>query len=204
MQLFSFNSTGACPACNGKGIIVSDMAFMESIETECEVCHGTRYNDEALSHKYRGMTIAEVMDMSIDEAREFFDGQPFQPQLEALSKVGLGYLHLNQSMTTLSGGELQRIKLADNLYRKGELYIIDEPTDGLHLDDIQRLLALFNEMTDRGNTLILIEHSLDVMKNADYLIELGPEGGESGGRLLYAGEPKGILASDGSVTRKFL
>ena len=204
MQLFSFNSTGACPACNGKGIIVSDMAFMESIETECEVCHGTRYNDEALSHKYRGMTIAEVMDMSIDEAREFFDGQPFQPQLEALSKVGLGYLHLNQSMTTLSGGELQRIKLADNLYRKGELYIIDEPTDGLHLDDIQRLLALFNEMTDRGNTLILIEHSLDVMKNADYLIELGPGGGESGGRLLYAGEPKEILECDGSVTRKFL
>ena len=204
MQLFSFNSTGACPACNGKGIIVSDMAFMESIETECEVCHGTRYNDEALSHKYRGMTIAEVMDMSIDEAREFFDGQPFQPQLEALSKVGLGYLHLNQSMTTLSGGELQRIKLADNLYRKGELYIIDEPTDGLHLDDIQRLLALFNEMTERGNTLILIEHSLDVMKNADYLIELGPGGGESGGRLLYAGEPKEIMACDVSVTRKFL
>ncbi|MBO4752787.1 MAG: excinuclease ABC subunit UvrA [Bacteroidales bacterium] len=204
MQLFSFNSAGACPACNGKGIIVSDMAFMESIETECEVCHGTRYNDEALSHKYRGMTIAEVMDMSIDEAREFFEGQPFQPQLDALSKVGLGYLHLNQSMTTLSGGELQRIKLADNLYHKGELYIIDEPTDGLHLDDIQRLLALFNEMTERGNTLILIEHSLDVMKNADYLIELGPGGGESGGRLLYAGEPKGILASDGSVTRKFL
>ena len=204
MQLFSFNSTGACPACNGKGIIVSDMAFMESIETECEVCHGTRYNDEALSHKYRGMNIAEVMDMSIDEAREFFDEQPFQPQLEALSKVGLGYLHMNQSMTTLSGGELQRIKLADNLYRKGELYIIDEPTDGLHLDDIQRLLALFNEMTDRGNTLILIEHSLDVMKNADYLIELGPGGGESGGRLLYAGEPKEILECDGSVTRKFL
>lgn len=204
MQLFSFNSRGACPACNGKGIIVSDMAFMESIETECEVCHGTRYNDEALSHKYRGKTIAEVMDMSIDEAREFFEGQPFQPQLEALSKVGLGYLHLNQSMTTLSGGELQRIKLADNLYRKGELYVIDEPTDGLHLDDIQRLMTLFNEMTDRGNTLILIEHSLDVMKNADYLIELGPGGGESGGRLLYAGEPKGILACEGSVTRKFL
>ncbi|MBO4587375.1 MAG: excinuclease ABC subunit UvrA [Bacteroidales bacterium] len=204
MQLFSFNSAGACPACNGKGIIVSDMAFMESIETECEVCHGTRYNDEALSHKYRGKTIAEVMDMSVDEAREFFDGQPFQPQLEALSKVGLGYLHMNQSMTTLSGGELQRIKLADNLYRKGELYIIDEPTDGLHLDDIQRLMALFDEMTDRGNTLILIEHSLDVMKNADYLVELGPGGGANGGHLLYAGEPKGIMACDGSVTRKFL
>ena len=140
----------------------------------------------------------------IDEAIEFFDGQPFQPQLEALSKVGLGYLHMNQSMTTLSGGELQRIKLADNLYRKGELYIIDEPTDGLHLDDIQRLMALFDEMTDRGNTLILIEHSLDMMKNADYLVELGPGGGANGGHLLYAGEPKGILACEASVTRKFL
>ncbi|MCR4811210.1 MAG: excinuclease ABC subunit UvrA [Bacteroidales bacterium] len=204
MQLFSFNSTGACPACNGKGIIVSDMAFMESIETECEVCHGTRYNNEALSYHYHDKSIAEVMDLSIDEALLFFKGQPFKPQLEALSKVGLGYLHLNQSMTTLSGGELQRIKLADNLYRKGELYIIDEPTDGLHLDDIQRLLSLFNEMTDRGNTLILIEHSLDVMKNADYLIELGPGGGNSGGHLLYAGIPQDILNCESSVTRKFL
>ena len=204
IQLFSFNSQGACPACGGKGIIVSDMAFMESIESVCDVCHGSRYNDEALSHRYKGKTIAEVMDLSIDEALSFFQGQPFEPQLEALSKVGLGYLHLNQSMTTLSGGELQRIKLADNLYRKGELYIIDEPTDGLHLDDIQRLLALFNEMTDRGNTIILIEHSLDVMKNADYLIELGPGGGDSGGHLLYAGIPQGILNCESSVTRKFL
>ena len=180
------------------------MAFRESIESVCDVCHGSRYNDEALSHRYQGKTIAEVMDLSIDEALSFFQGQPFEPQLEALSKVGLGYLHLNQSMTTLSGGELQRIKLADNLYHKGELYIIDEPTDGLHLDDIQRLLALFNEMTDRGNTIILIEHNLDVMKNADYLIELGPGGGDSGGHLLYAGIPQGILNCESSVTRKFL
>ena len=204
MQLFSFNSAGACPACNGKGIIVSDMAFMEAIESECEVCHGTRYNAEALSYKYRGMTIAEVMELSIDEALRFFDGQPFQPQLEALSKVGLGYLHLNQSMTTLSGGELQRVKLADNLHRSGQLYIIDEPTDGLHLDDIQRLMTLFDQMADRGNTLILIEHSLDMMRHADYLIELGPGGGHAGGHLLYAGEPRGILECDGSVTRRFL
>ena len=204
MQLFSFNSAGACPACKGRGVIVSDMAFMEAIETECDLCHGSRYNSEALSYRYRGKTIAEVMALSIDEALLFFAGQPFQPQLEALSTVGLGYLQLNQSMTTLSGGELQRVKLADNLHRKGEVYIIDEPTDGLHLDDIQRLLGLFNEMTDNGNTLILIEHSLDVMKNADYLIELGPGGGAAGGHLLYAGEPQGILQSETSITRKFL
>ncbi len=204
MQLFSFNGAGACPACKGRGVIVSDMAFMESIETECELCHGTRYNDEALSCRYRGKTIAEVMSLSIDEALLFFKGQPFEPQLEALSKVGLGYLQLNQSMTTLSGGELQRVKLADNLHRKGEVYIIDEPTDGLHLDDIRRLLDLFNEMTDIGNTLILIEHSLDVMKNADYLVELGPGGGANGGQLLYAGEPSGVLACKESVTRQFL
>ncbi len=203
-QLFSFNSQGACPACKGKGVIVSDMAYMESIETPCELCHGKRYNETALHYRYRGKTIAEVMSLSVDEAIAFFAGQPFEPQLQALSKVGLGYLHLDQSMSTLSGGELQRIKLADNLYRKGEIYIIDEPTDGLHLDDIQRLMMLFNEMTDAGNTLILIEHSTDIMKQADWLIELGPGGGEAGGRLLYEGVPQGIATAAESVTRAYL
>lgn len=202
-QLFSFNSKGGCPACGGKGIIVSDMAFMESIETVCEACHGRRYNDEALQYRYRGMNIADVMGLTVEEASEFFCDQPFMPQLRALSKVGLGYLHLDQSMSTLSGGELQRVKLADNLYKKGEVYVIDEPTDGLHLDDIRRLMTLFNEMTDAGNTLILIEHSLDVMKQADYLIELGPGGGEDGGQLLFAGLPKDILLCKDSVTRPY-
>ena len=202
-QLFSFNSKGGCPACGGKGVIVSDMAFMESIETVCEACHGRRYNDEALQYRYRGMNIADVMGLTVEEASEFFSDQPFMPQLRALSKVGLGYLHLDQSMSTLSGGELQRVKLADNLYKKGEVYVIDEPTDGLHLDDIRRLMTLFNEMTDAGNTLILIEHSLDVMKQADYLIELGPGGGEDGGRLLFAGIPKDILHCKNSVTRPY-
>lgn len=204
MQLFSFNSKGACPACGGKGVIISDMAFMESIETVCDVCHGTRYNPEALAAKYRGLNIAEVMDLSVEEAVEFFEGQPFQPQLTALQKVGLGYLHLNQAMTTLSGGELQRVKLANFLHRKGEIFILDEPTDGLHLDDVRKLLSLFNEMTDAGNTLILIEHSLDVMRQADYIIELGPDGGESGGRLLYAGVPSGMARCEESVTRKYI
>jgi excinuclease ABC A subunit len=204
MQLFSFNSKGACPACGGKGVIVSDMAFMESIETVCELCHGSRYSEEVLQYKYKGKNIAEVMDMSVEEAVEFFEGQAFHPQLKALQKVGLGYLHLNQTMTTLSGGELQRIKLADQLHRKGEVFIIDEPTDGLHLDDVHRLLKLFHEMTDAGNTLILIEHSLDVMKEADYIIELGPGGGEDGGQLLFAGKPAELLHASNSVTAPYL
>ncbi|MBP5515368.1 MAG: excinuclease ABC subunit UvrA [Bacteroidales bacterium] len=203
-QLFSFNSQGACPACKGKGIIVSDMAYMESIETTCELCHGSRYNAQALSYKYKGMNIAEVMSLTVDEALDFFTGQPFEPQLKALSKVGLGYLHLDQSMSTLSGGELQRVKLADNLHRRGEIYVIDEPTDGLHLDDIQRLMLLFDEMTDNGNTLILIEHCTDVMKHADWLIELGPGGGENGGELLFAGIPNDIANANKSVTKEYL
>ena len=204
MQLFSFNSKGACPACGGKGVIVSDMAFMESIETVCDVCHGTRYNAEALAAKYHGLNVAEVMDLSVEEAAVFFEGQPFQPQLTALQKVGLGYLHLNQAMTTLSGGELQRVKLANFLHRKGEIFILDEPTDGLHLDDVRKLLTLFNEMTDAGNTLILIEHSIDVMKQADFIIELGPGGGESGGQLLFKGTPAEMLNATDSVTRTYL
>ena len=204
MQLFSFNSRGACPACGGKGVIVSDMAFMESIETVCDVCHGTRYNEETLLYKYKGKNIAEVMDFSVEEAIDFFADQPFVSKLHALEQVGLGYLHLNQTMTTLSGGELQRVKLADQLHRKGEIFIIDESTDGLHLDDIRKLLKLFHAMTDSGNTLILIEHSLEVMKEADYLIELGPGGGEAGGQLLFAGAPRQILQCECSVTRPYL
>ena len=204
IQQFSFNSKGACPACEGKGVIVSDMAFMESIETVCDVCGGTRYNAETLQYLYKGKNIAEVMDMTVEEAIAFFEGESFQPQLQALKKVGLGYLHLNQAMTTLSGGELQRIKLASYLHRKGEIFIIDEPTDGLHLDDVRKLLALFNEMTDTGNTLILIEHSLDVIKQADHLIELGPGGGEAGGELLFCGTPHEMLSCEKSVTRPYM
>ena len=217
MQLFSFNSKGACPACKGKGVIVSDMAFMESIETVCEECHGSRYSREALQYRYQGKTIAEVMELTVEDAIHFFEGQPFQPQLRMLQKVGLGYLHLNQSMSTLSGGELQRVKLADRLYSTaihsgngetrlsaGHTYIIDEPTDGLHLDDVRRLMELFDEMTDAGNTLILIEHSLDVMKQADYIVELGPGGGGDGGKLLYAGHPDGMGRAEQSVTAPYI
>ena len=204
VQLFSFNSKGACPACGGKGVIVSDMAFMESIETVCEECHGSRYNHEALQYRYRGKTIAEVMDLTVEEAIEFFCGMTFLPQLQMLEKVGLGYLHLNQSMSTLSGGELQRVKLADQLHEKGRLFLLDEPTNGLHPDDIRRLLLLFHEMVDLGNTLILTEHSPYVIKEADWLIEVGPGAGDGGGDLLYSGPAEGILSCEASVTRPYL
>ena len=168
------------------------------------MCCGTRYSREVLQYQYRGKNIAEVMDMTVRRAAGFFEGQPLVKKLETLLKVGLGYLHLNQSMTTLSGGELQRVKLAGRLEERGQIFILDEPTDGLHLDDIHRLMKLFNEMAERGNTLFIIEHSLDVMKDADYIIELGPGGGNAGGELLYAGTPEGMLDAKDSVTGEYL
>lgn len=202
--LFSFNSKGACPACQGRGTIVSDMAYMDSIETVCEVCGGKRYAKEVLSYRLRGKDIAQVMDMTVRQAIAFFPEESFVKKLDTLVQVGLGYLHLNQSMTTLSGGELQRVKLAGRLDERGRIFVLDEPTDGLHLNDIRRLLGLFNRLTDQGNTLFMIEHSLDVMRDADYIVELGPGGGIAGGNLLYAGPPEGMLSALGSVTGPYL
>lgn len=201
---FSFNSKGACPACGGSGVIVSGMAFMDSIETVCDLCGGKRYSKEALAYTYKGKNIAEVMDMTVDEAAEFFAGRPLCEKLTSLHRTGLGYLHLNQSMTTLSGGELQRVKLASHLNERGSIFILDEPTDGLHLDDIRTLMKLFNELTDAGNTLFLVEHSVDVMKEADYIVELGPGGGNSGGEIIFAGAPRDMLSCEKSVTRPYL
>ncbi len=201
---FSFNSKGACPACGGSGVIVSGMAFMDSIETVCDLCGGKRYSREALAYTYKGKNIAEVMDMTVDEAAEFFAGRPLCEKLTSLRRTGLGYLHLNQSMTTLSGGELQRVKLASHLNERGSIFILDEPTDGLHLDDIRTLMKLFNELTDAGNTLFLVEHSVDVMKEADYIVELGPGGGNSGGEIIFAGLPRDMLSCEKSVTRPYL
>ena len=201
---FSFNSKGACPACGGSGVIVSGMAFMDSIETVCDLCGGKRYSKEALAYTYKGKNIAEVMDMTVDEAAEFFAGRPLCEKLTSLRRTGLGYLHLNQSMTTLSGGELQRVKLASHLNERGSIFILDEPTDGLHLDDIKTLMKLFNELTDAGNTLFLVEHSVGVMKEADYIVELGPGGGNSGGEIIFAGLPRDMLSCEKSVTRPYL
>lgn len=201
--LFSFNSKGACPACGGKGIVVSDMAFMDSIETICDVCHGKRYSKEALKYTYHDKNIGEVMDFTIDEAIEFFKDEDFVGKLYCLEQVGLGYLHLNQSMTTLSGGELQRVKLASHLNLKGTIFIIDEPTNGLHLDDVRKLMKLFNQLVDEGNSIFLVEHSIDVMKNADYIIELGPSGGMSGGEIVF-GTPAEMLNCKTSITGSYL
>lgn len=202
--LFSFNSKGACPACGGKGIIISDMSFMDSIETVCDVCNGNRFSKEVLRYTYHDKNIAEVMNFTVAEAIEFFRNEDFLEKLSSLERVGLGYLHLNQSMTTLSGGELQRVKLASQLNQKGAIFILDEPTDGLHIDDVKKLMKLFNQLVDKGNSLFLVEHSIDVMKNSDYIIELGPGGGASGGRVLFSGTPEEMLSSKESITRPYL
>lgn len=201
---FSFNSKGGCPACKGKGVIVSGMAFMEDIETECELCKGKRFSQEALQFKLNGMDISQVMDLTVNQAVEFFKCEKFINKLVSLQKVGLGYIHLNQSMTTLSGGELQRVKLADELNAKGKIFILDEPTDGLHLFDIKKLMVLFNELTDNDNTLFIIAHSIDVMKDADYIIELGEGGGINGGEILFAGMVNEMLNSQNSITAKYI
>ncbi len=203
-SLFSFNSKGACPACGGKGIIVSDMSFMDSIETVCDVCNGTRFSNKVLKYKYNGKNIAEVMNFTVNQAIEFFKEKNFIEKLCSLERVGLGYLRLNQSMTTLSGGELQRVKLASQLDKKNAVFILDEPTDGLHIHDIRKLMKLFNQLVDAGNSLFLIEHSIDVMKDADYIIELGPKGGRFGGEVLFSGTPKELLNCDVSITQPYL
>lgn len=203
-NLFSFNSKGACPACGGRGIIISEMSFMDSIETGCDVCHGNRYSKEVLKYTYHGKNIAEVMDLSVEEAIEFFKDEKFIEKLNSLEKVGLGYIHINQSMTTLSGGELQRVKLASQLNQHGAVFILDEPTNGLHLYDVKKLMNLFNHLVDEGNSMFLVEHSLDVMKDADYIIELGPGGGDSGGNILFSGTPKEMINSELSITRPYI
>ena len=208
-EYFTFNGKGACPVCDGKGVIVSEMAFMDAIETTCEACGGLRYAPEALAYTLTGATgetlnIAQVMDLSVRLASAFFKGTVIEEKLRPLVDVGLQYLHLNQALSTLSGGELQRLKLASYLGVEGKIFIIDEPTDGLHTKDIRHIIRLFDRLVDRGNTVWLIEHNLDVIRSADWLIELGPGAGEDGGRVLYAGTPKGVMTCPDSVTKEYL
>ena len=203
-DLFSFNGKGGCPVCQGKGVIVNDMAFMDAIETTCEACGGRRYSPEVLSYKVKGLNIAEVMDLTANKASELFTGSVIAEKLEPLLKVGLGYLHLNQSLSTLSGGELQRIKLASYLRDEGKIFIMDEPSDGLHAGDIRRILDLFNGMVEAGNTVFLIEHNIDMLKACDYIIELGPGGGAMGGNVVFSGTPKAMAESKESVTAPYL
>lgn len=203
-DLFSFNGKGGCPVCQGKGVIVNDMAFMDAIETTCEACGGLRYSPEVLSYKVNGLNIAEVMDLTANKASEQFAGGIIAEKLEPLRKVGLGYLHLNQSLSTLSGGELQRIKLASYLRDAGKIFIMDEPSDGLHAGDIKRILNLFDTMVDAGNTIFLIEHNIEMLKACDYLIELGPGGGAMGGNIIFEGTPREMSESSSSITGPYL
>ncbi len=211
-DFFSFNGKGACPVCGGKGVIISEMAFMDNIETVCEACHGLRYSPEALEYRVKDKSIAEVMDMSVEEAMDFFSDLPQFGQLaerartkiQPLADVGLPYLHLNQALSTLSGGELQRMKLASYLGQEGKVFIIDEPTDGLHIKDVRHILGLFDSMVDRGNTVYIIEHNMDVIKSADFIVELGPGAGEQGGDIIFMGTPLQMMASSTSVTAKYM
>lgn len=206
---FSFNVKGGrCEACKGDGILKIEMNFLPDVYVPCEVCHGTRYNSETLEVKYKGKTIADILDMTVEEATDFFAPIPkIARKLQTIIDVGLGYVHLGQSATTLSGGEAQRMKLASELHKKADgksFYILDEPTTGLHTDDIRRLLDVLQRLVDNGNTVLVIEHNLDVIKTADHLIDLGPEGGAGGGQVVAVGTPEAIAAVPESYTGKYL
>lgn len=209
-QYFTFNGKGACPECGGKGVIISEMAFMDNIETICEACGGLRYSNEALDYTITStdgskvMNIAQVMDLSVRLASNFFRGTVIEQKLKPMMDMELGYIHLNQALSTLSGGELQRLKMASYLGENNKIFIIDEPTDGLHPKDIHRLIDLFNQMVENGNTLYIIEHNLDIIKSADYIIEMGPGAGEKGGKVIFTGTPQQMIQSKQSITAKYL
>ena len=206
---FSFNVKGGrCEACKGHGLKVIEMHFLSDVWVTCDVCKGQRFNRETLQIRYKGKNIAETLDMDVNEALEHFANIPkIERKLQTLADVGLGYVKLGQSATTLSGGEAQRVKLAKELSRTATgdtVYILDEPTTGLHFADIQKLLDVLHRLTDAGNTVIVIEHNLDVIKTADWIVDLGPEGGEGGGRIVAQGSPEKVAAVPESYTGQFL
>ena len=207
---FSFNvSGGRCETCKGNGYKTIEMNFLPDVLVPCEECHGKRYNRETLEVRFRGKSIADILDMTINMAVEFFENIPsILSKVKVLQDVGLGYIKLGQPSTTLSGGESQRVKLATELAKKDTgktLYVLDEPTTGLHFEDIRVLLGVLNKLVDKGNTIIVIEHNLDVIKCADYLIDMGPEGGRNGGQVLFTGTPEEMVkAKTKSYTAPFL
>ncbi len=203
--LFSFNSKGGCPACGGRGMIVTELVFMDPVTTVCEACEGKRYSEEALSCRYHGKNIVEILDMSAGEAYEFFgDNKKLRKALGSMIEVGLPYLSLGQPLSTLSGGERQRVKLAKYLDKKGNIYVLDEPTTGLHASDVQTVMELLESLVDRGNTVIVIEHNLDVMKRADWLIDVGPDGGTAGGEVVFTGSPREMAEHGQTITAEYL
>ena len=206
---FSFNVRGGrCEACQGDGVIKVEMHFLPDVYVPCDQCKGKRYNRETLEIRYKGKTIHQVLDMTVEEAREFFDAVPMiARKLQTLMDVGLSYIRLGQSSTTLSGGEAQRVKLATELSKRDTgktLYILDEPTTGLHFADIKQLLSVLHRLRDQGNTIVVIEHNLDVIKTADWIVDLGPEGGSGGGQIIATGTPEQVAKVEGSHTARFL
>ncbi|MCJ7806123.1 MAG: excinuclease ABC subunit UvrA, partial [Clostridia bacterium] len=206
---FSFNVKGGrCEACRGDGILRIEMHFLPDVYVPCEICRGKRYNRETLEVRYKEKNIADVLAMNVEEALEFFSAIPkLQRKLQLLYDVGLGYIQLGQPATTLSGGEAQRVKLASELSRRSNgrsMYILDEPTTGLHLDDISKLLVILDRLVESGNTVVVIEHNLEVLKRADYLIDLGPEGGDGGGQVVAVGSPEEVVLCPDSYTGQWL
>ena len=206
---FSFNVKGGrCESCQGDGIVRIQMHFMPDVYVPCDVCNGKRYNRETLEVRYKGKNINEVLEMTVDEAVDFFANQPkILRKIKTLQEVGLGYIKLGQPSTTLSGGEAQRIKLAFELNKVSTgstLYLLDEPTTGLHFDDIKKLIAILERLVDSGNSIIVIEHNMDVIKSADWIIDLGPDGGDNGGTLVFEGTPEECCRCEGSRTGEFL
>ncbi len=206
---FSFNVKGGrCEACQGDGVIKIEMHFLPDVYVTCETCNGARYNRETLEVQWKGKSIADVLDMTVEDAQDFFQAVPsIREKMDALVRVGLGYVKVGQQATTLSGGEAQRVKLSRELARRSTgrtLYILDEPTTGLHFDDVRKLLEVLHELVEQGNTVVVIEHNLDVIKTADWIVDIGPEGGDGGGRLVATGTPEAVAEADGSHTGHYL
>jgi len=202
--LFSFNSKGACENCKGAGFLTQNLGFLDDAKTMCDICHGKRFKDEVLEYKYNDKSITDVLELTMAQANEFFDIPEMARKLQALNDVGLEYLTLGQPLSTLSGGECQRIKLASELHKKGTVYVLDEPTTGLHISDTVRLHNLINRLVDEGNTVITIEHNQDVIRQADWIIDLGPEGGDKGGQIMFEGTPAELVKSKKALIAQYL
>ena len=202
--LFSFNSKGACDTCKGSGVLYTDLAFLDGVKLPCDTCEGRRFKDEVLSYKVNGKSISDVLALTVVQALDFFKQKDIMRKLEAMRDVGLGYLTLGQPLSTLSGGECQRIKLASELHKEGNVYVLDEPTTGLHMSDLTQLMAIIDRLVDSGNTVIAIEHNLNVIGRADHVVDLGPEGGSKGGSVIFEGTPHELMRAPGSLTGQFL
>ncbi len=203
-SLFSYNSDGACPKCKGTGILEVNLSFMDNVQTVCDECDGKRYKQEVLGYTYKDKNIVDVMAMTITEALEFFEHKDITSKLKSLVEVGLSYMTLGQPLSTLSGGECQRLKLAKELNKKGNIYIMDEPTTGLHMSDIRNIIDIIERLVEKGNTVIVIEHNLDIIRSADWIIDLGPDGGSRGGEIVFEGKPEDLSRCKRSITAKYL